>query len=348
MNQTSNKILIVGPSWVGDMIMTQSLFMTLKQQDPDCSIDVLAPEWTRPLLERMPEVNDALSMDLKHGELGWGKRKAIGRSLRAQGYDQCIVIPNSLKSALIPYFSQIPKRTGWLKEPRYVLLNDLRKLDKTRYPLMVQRLCALAFEANAELPESLPNPKLVIDNAQIDAALTKHDLSNDKNILVLCPGAEFGSSKRWPECHYADVAQYFIKHGWQIWLFGSANDFDVCDQIDQLTAQQCINLAGKTSLAEAMDLMSLASLVISNDSGLMHMAAALGRPQVAVYGSTSTEFTPPLSEQCEVAQEPIECSPCFKRECPLGHHRCMQDLQPARVLDLITTSDKLTIQLTQE
>lgn len=337
-NSENKKILIVGPSWVGDMIMSQSLFITLKDQDPHCTIDVLAPEWTRPLLERMPEVNDALSMDLKHGELGWGKRKAIGQSLKERNYDECIVIPNSLKSALIPYFSKIPKRIGWLKEPRYILLNDLRKLDKSRYPLMVQRLCALAYEAGYELPEKLPNPKLVIDESEITAALAKHHLQTDKKVLVLCPGAEFGASKRWPENYYAVMANEYIKKGWQVWLFGSNNDFDVCDQINDLTSKRCTNLAGATTLAEAMDLMSLAHLVVSNDSGLMHMAAALGRPQVAVYGSTSTEFTPPLSEQCVVAQKPIECAPCFKRECPLGHHKCMQDLEPKLVLELIENS----------
>lgn len=339
MNQQPNKILIIGPSWVGDMIMTQSLFITLKNINPGALIDVLAPEWTWPLLERMPEVNQAISMDLKHGELGWKKRKNIGRRLQANQYDQVIVIPNSLKSALIPYFAKIPIRTGWLKEPRYLLLNDLRRLDKSKYPLMVQRLNALAYPDKTTLPDSLPEPALAVEQNSVQQALEKHKLELTKPVLILCPGAEFGPSKRWPENHYSEVANQYLDDNWQVWLFGSANDNTVCQEINDMTKGRCHNLAGETSLAEAIDLMSVASLVLSNDSGLMHMAAALKRPLVAVYGSTSTDFTPPLSANSYIAQKPIECSPCFKRECPLGHNQCMTELMPGDVLTILKDTE---------
>lgn len=337
MSSRTEKFLIIGPSWVGDMIMSQSLFITIRQKHPDCQIDVLAPDWTRPLLERMPEVNEAISMPIGHGQLAWGERKAIGRSLRNRGYDQCLVIPNSLKSALIPFFARIPVRTGWLKEPRYILLNDLRRLDKQVYPLMLQRLNALAYPTGADLTADLPHPKLVVEQACTEAAMERLNLSSDKPILILCPGAEFGSSKRWPVSHYASLASHYLELGWQVWLFGSTNDRPVCEQIQQQAKQTCINLAGETSLAEAIDLMSLASLVVTNDSGLMHMAAALDRPLVAVYGSTSPEFTPPLSPKAHLVQQNLECSPCFKRDCPLGHQQCMQGLLPA---DVITASEQ--------
>ncbi len=327
-------ILIVGPSWVGDMVMAQTLFVCLKQRHPDCQIDVLAPEWSRPILERMPEVREALSFPLGHGVLDLETRRKVAMSLRGR-YDQAILLPNSLKSALVPFFAGIPRRTGWRGEMRFGLLNDMRKLDKARYPLMIERFMALAFEPGAELPKPYPNPSLRIDDASRNAALARFELALDRPVLALCPGAEFGESKRWPAEHFAQVAEQRIRDGWQVWLFGSKNDHPVGELIiDELIPglrEEAVNLAGETSLAEAIDLLSCADAVVSNDSGLMHVAAALGRPLVAVYGSTSPAFTPPLSEQVQVVRLDLECSPCFKRECPLGHLKCLRDLSVAQV-----------------
>ena len=292
-------ILIVGPSWVGDMVMAQTLFVCLKQRHPDCQIDVLAPEWSRPILERMPEVRQALSFPVGHGVLDMATRRTIAASLRGQ-YQQAILLPNSLKSALVPFFAGIPKRTGWRGEMRFGLLNDMRKLDKQRYPLMIERFMALAFEPGAELPQPYPKPSLRIVEETRDAALARFGLSLDRPVLALCPGAEFGESKRWPAEHFAKVAEVKIREGWQVWLFGSKNDHAVGEEILQQLIpglrEEALNLAGDTSLAEAIDLLSCAEAVVSNDSGLMHVAAALGRPLVSVYGSTSPAFTPPLSE----------------------------------------------------
>ncbi|MDP3364879.1 MAG: lipopolysaccharide heptosyltransferase II, partial [Pseudomonas sp.] len=196
------KILIVGPSWVGDMVMAQTLFQCLKQRHPECEIDVLAPDWSRPILERMPEVRAALSLPLGHGVLDLATRRRIGKSLVGQ-YDQAILLPNSLKSALVPWFAGIPKRTGWKGEMRYGLLNDIRTLDKERYPQMIERFMALAYEPGAMLPQPYPQPRLVIDEASRDAALAKFELQLDRPVLALCPGAEFGEAKRWPAEHYA-------------------------------------------------------------------------------------------------------------------------------------------------
>ena len=219
-------ILIVGPSWVGDMVMAQTLFECLKQRHPQCEIDVLAPEWSRPILERMPQVRRALSFPLGHGALELATRRRIGKSLAGQ-YDQAILLPNSLKSALVPFFAGIPKRTGWRGEFRYGLLNDVRKLDKERYPLMIERFMALAYEPGTELPKPYPRPSLQIDPQSRDAALAKFGLSLDRPVLALCPGAEFGEAKRWPSEHYAQVAEAKIREGWQVWLFGSKNDHAV-------------------------------------------------------------------------------------------------------------------------
>jgi len=331
-------ILIIGPSWVGDMVMAQTLFVCLKRQHPDCQIDVLAPEWSRPLLERMPEVREALSFPLGHGAFELATRRRIGQQLRGR-YDQAILLPNSLKSALVPYFAGIPKRTGWRGELRFGLLNDIRTLDKARYPLMIERFMALAYAPGSELPKPYPEPRLAIDPASHEAALARFGLSLDRPVLALCPGAEFGEAKRWPAEHYAAVADARLRQGWQVWLFGSQKDAPGGEEIREWVTpgfeEDVYNLAGRTSLAEAIDLLSCASAVISNDSGLMHVAAALDRPLVAVYGSTSPGFTPPLASQVEVVRLGLECSPCFDRTCRFGHYDCLRLLQPSQVQDAL-------------
>ena len=333
------KVLIIGPSWVGDMVMAQTLFACLKlRHGADCQIDVLAPEWSRPILERMPEVSQALSFPLGHGVLDIATRRRIGKQLSGL-YDQAILLPNSLKSALVPFFAGIAQRTGWRGEMRYGLLNDIRVLDKDRYPLMIERFMALAFEPGYQLTRPYPRPGLQIDPASRDAAVQRFGLELDRPVLVLCPGAEFGEAKRWPSEHYAAVADEKIRHGWQVWLFGSKKDHPVGEQIRERLRpglrEESVNLAGETSLAEAIDLMSCASAVVSNDSGLMHVAAALDRPLVAVYGSTSPDFTPPLAEQVEIVRLGLDCSPCFDRTCRFGHYNCLRDLEPKRVLDAL-------------
>jgi len=354
----SKKILIVGPAWVGDMVMAQCLFKLLKQQQPDVIIDVLAPVWSLPLLARMPEVSSSIIMPLGHGQLDLRERYCLGKTLRVKQYDQGIVLPNSFKSALILWWANIPVRTGWRGEMRYFVLNDRRILDKIRYPLMVERFMALGLSAHDILPKEYPIPELHISMKSQVAALAKHQLSHIINlegqslenvvepqplknltptlpILAICPGAEFGPAKRWPDDYYAAVANIKLEAGWQVWIFGSEKDCAVAEHIMQLTNHRCVNLAGRTSLEEAIDLLSLATVVVSNDSGLMHIAAALKKPLIAVYGPTSPAFTPPLSVQAKVLFASVECQPCFERICPLKHHRCMFELRPERVLSAI-------------
>lgn len=329
------KILVVGPAWVGDMIMAQVLFKSIKHLSPDVTIDVLAPDWTRALLDRMPEVNEAIAMPVGHGQLLLSERYHIARTLAAKHYQQAIILPNSLKSALIPWFAKIPKRTGWKGEMRYGLLNDMRHLDKIALPLMIQRFAALAYPKDSPLPNKLPMPRLVVSAESQQAMLTKFSLTLDKPVLALCPGAEFGPAKKWPEMHYAAVAQYYIQQGWQIWLFGSVKDQQTTGRIAEACSAACVDLAGKTQLAEAIDLLSLATRVLTNDSGLMHIASAVGRPLAAVYGSTSPEFTPPLAHRSEIVRTGIQCSPCFKRECPLEHLDCLNKLEPQLVIEAL-------------
>lgn len=336
MPNAIKKYLIIGPSWVGDMVMAQSLFIDIKQREPECQIDVLAPAWTAALLDRMPEVTELIAGNFNHGKLSLGERFKLGKSLRGKGYTDAILLPNSLKSALVPAVAKIPVRTGFLGEQRWGFLNDIRSLDKKAIPMTVQRFVALGMEKGADVRSvsSVPVPKLVVDQQAAASVLAENELNSDSKILVLCPGAEFGPSKQWPVTHYAELANHYLAKGWQVWQLGSDKDMVSCQELDAITGHKTRVLAGKTSLPQAVDLMSYASLVVANDSGLMHIAAALQKPLVAVYGSTDPGHTPPLSKNHKIARLGLDCSPCFKRECPLTHLNCLRDLSPSQVIGL--------------
>jgi len=328
-------MLIVGPAWVGDMIMAQALFMLLKKRMPDVVIDVLAPSWSGSLVERMPEIRRAIVSPIQHGELALGARWRLGRALRAEQYDQAILLPNSFKSAWIPYWTNIPLRTGWCGEWRYGLLNDMRYLDKGKYPMMVQRFMALGVGPEEAIPEPL-YPKLQVSARTVQQVLKRKNLdAKDQRILGLCPGAEYGPAKRWPTDYFAAVAKDKVAQGWQVWIFGAQQDQPVAEAIQHACGHLCVDLTGKTTLAEAIDLLSITSAVVSNDSGLMHMSAACERPLVALYGSSSPVFTPPLSDQVKCLSMNLICSPCFQRTCPLKHFRCMKTLEPHLVLEAL-------------
>ena len=317
--------------------MAQSLFETLKQQVPNCTIDVLAPPWSQPLLERMPQVNNAFTIPINHGEVALTQRFKLGRSLTHNAYNQAIILPNSLKSALVPLWAKIPKRTGWRGEMRYGLLNDMRRLNKKHLPLMVQRFVALAYPKNTlSGPPHCPKPELTVNSHDAKHLRNRLKLTQSKPILALCPGAEFGPAKQWPVEYYAQIAEWKCKENYQVWLIGSPKDLATTNKIKKLIAKNhhsvVYNLAGKTKLGEAIDLLSEASLVISNDSGLMHIAAALHRPLTVIYGSTSPRFTPPLSDNNIFIKSTLDCSPCFKRHCPFNHSNCLKEILPEQVL----------------
>ena len=332
MTGAPERILVIGPAWVGDMVLSQVLYRHLHETRPGVLIDVLAPAWSGPLLARMPQVNRVIEMPLGHGDIGMRRRWQLGRELSQCGYDQAIVLPNSFKSALVPWFAGIPRRTGWRGELRYGLLNDLRVLDQQALPQMAQRFLALGLAPAAVLPEQYRPPALQSDRQRGERIAQQHGLDTKQHLLALCPGAEFGPAKQWPPAYFAELAGAFLPRGWQVALLGSANDAQACAQVMSLLRDPaaCRDLAGRTSLCEAIDLLSVCGGAVSNDSGLMHIAAALGVPQLALYGPTSPQFTPPISPVARVLRESIECAPCFERHCPLGHHRCMRDRIPAR------------------
>jgi heptosyltransferase-2 len=330
------RYLIAGPAWVGDMVMAQSLFMTLKQDQPEALIDVLAPEWSIPLLQRMPQVHEAITVPVGHGELGLARRWRLGRGLRSRDYDQAIVIPRSMKAALIPFFAAARIRTGYRGEMRYGLLNDIRPLDRAVLKQTVQRYVALGLPAGSQLPPSIPQPRLRVDEANRGRLLDTLGLKLDGKVIGLMPGAEYGPAKRWPIEHYAELARRLTESGHQVWLFGSQKDLPVADQIAGGAGESVEILCGKTSLVDAVDLIACCDAVVSNDSGLMHVAAAVQRPLVALYGSSTPDYTPPLSDRARVLYRGLECSPCFKRECPYGHTDCLSGISVEQVLDALT------------
>ena len=339
---SKEKILIIGPSWVGDMVLAHSLFQTLKINNPNVQIDVAAPAWTLPLLERMPEVSEKIALPFKHGKLALFERIKFGKSLENQGYTQAILLANSFKSAMLPFAAGIPLRTGFLGEARFGLLNDIRPLDKSKLKKTVERFVALSLNKNEALPKNIPNPKLSIAPEGAWSLASRLGATTQKNkILGLCPGAEYGEAKRWPAEYYAEVAQYALKKGWQVWLFGSDKEVEVANKINALTENKCLNLSGKTSLGEAIDLMSLCETVVSNDSGLMHVAAALGQEKnsvkkvIAIYGSSDPLHTPPMQPNAAIEYLGLACSPCFKRVCPLtgaAHMACLREIPASQII----------------
>lgn len=330
------RCLVVGPSWVGDMVMAQSLFRLLAERHPEMRIDVLAPAWSRDVVGRMPEVHSVIAAPFAHGRLDWRARRRLAAELRAGAYARCIVLPNSWKSALVPFLAGIPRRTGYVGELRYGLLNDVRRLDKAALPRLVDRYCALALPPGAARPPVAP-PRLRVDAAARARLLDALGLASDPPVLALCPGAEYGPAKRWPEDAYAALARQHRAAGGQVWLFGSARDREVTARVNAASGDVCQDLAGRTTLGEAVDLLSCAAAAVSNDSGLMHLAAAVGVPLVAVYGSTDAGYTPPLSARARVLSIDLPCRPCFQRRCPLGHTDCLHRIEPQRVLDTLAT-----------
>jgi len=324
---THTATLIVGPSWVGDMVMAQSLFRLLKDREPERELDVLAPGWSLPVVARMPEIRRGIAAETAHGEFGLTKRRRIGHGLRGQ-YDRAIVLPRSLKAALIPWFARIATRTGFRGESRYLLINDMRPFDRQVLDQTVKRFIALGLQCDEALPEA-PHPALAVSGDNQVVVMRKLGIVTEQPVVALMPGAEYGPAKCWPHKKFAELAQRVAADGFQVWVLGSEKDAPAGDVIAANSA--AINLCGKTTLADVIDLLGFAKHAVSNDSGLMHIAAAVGATTHAIYGSSSPDFTPPLTDKRHIHYLDLDCSPCFKRECPLGHLNCLNNLDAGSV-----------------
>jgi len=311
------------------MVMAQSLFRLLRTQEPDMAIDVVGPPWSVPLVGRMPEVRRGLPLAVAHGELAFTARRTLGLALRAASYDRAIVLPRSFKSALVPWFARVPVRTGFAAELRGLLLNDVRPLDRRVLDQTVKRFLALGLPAGGSLPRPLP-PELQVDAANRQALLARFGLGA-RPAIALMPGAAYGPAKQWPIDSFTALARLLADQGLDVWVLGSADEQPLGEQIRTGAGAHVFNLCGQTSLEDTVDLLSATRAAVTNDSGLMHVAAAAGTHVVALYGSSSPHFTPPLTERKTIHYLGLACSPCFQRECPLGHLNCLRQISPESV-----------------
>lgn len=325
--------LIIAPQWIGDAVMTEPLLRRLHARGERLAVGALP--WVAPVYRAMPEVDEVIEFPFQHGGLQLKARRTIAKQIEGR-FDTAYVLPNSLKSALLPFLSGIARRVGYLGEARVGLLTHRLKNPKDKPP-MVAFYSALSGEKEGL---ELDRPRLKLKPAQLAAALAAHGLQ-PQGYFVFAPGAEFGVAKRWPPAHFAQLARELAQ---PVVLLGSAKEAELCAEIAQLAGDgRCIDLAGRTALLEAFALIAAASAVVSNDSGLMHVAAAFAVPQVALFGSSSPLHTPPLNDRAQVLwlkqdpqyQPPLDCAPCFQRECPLGHQRCLVDITPQRVRALL-------------
>lgn len=326
--------LIVGPNWVGDMVMAHGLIQGIRANRPDDVIHVLAPTWCLDVARRMPEVSEWIPLPFAHGELNLKGRYAFAQTLKAGLYHRVFVLPNSFKSALIPWMARIPRRIGWRGEWRQSLLTDSRVLVESRFPRMLDRYAALNYPRQfalsaLQLPKAPAHPNLQVDPDRQLELSTQFGLDANR-LVVICPGAEYGPAKAWPSGHHAVVAHRLLVAGYQVVLLGSEKDREIGSAIAQgvppAHRSDLKNIIGQTSLLDAIDLIGLARVVLTHDSGLMHIAAAVDRPIVALYGPSSMEETPPLSTQAQMLTHAMPCQPCFARECPLGHQACLTEL----------------------
>ncbi len=333
-----SRVLIISPNWIGDAIMAQPLLQLLKQRYPSLTIDVLAPAWVAPVWQAMEEVNDVHESSFKHGQLQLKDRFAMARFLKSLDYDQAYVLPNTLKFALIPWLAKIPERIGYLGETRYGLLNVIHHDDKRHPRPMMAFYAALADKPARNIGSKFASlhPRLHIDEKEINEVRKRLNLIEGRLMIAFAPGAEFGSAKRWPVSHFSVLADMIFRFypNAQIVLLGSARDNDVCEAIHS-NVPGTLNLAGKTSLKEAIALIAGVDILVTNDSGLMHVASAFDLPVVALYGPTDYRHTPPFSTRSYIMSLDLDCAPCQKRECPLGHHKCMEELMPQGIFETI-------------
>ena len=340
-----NRILIIAPNWIGDAVMSQPLLASLKAIYPQSQIDVLASPWVAPIYRACAEVHQVIEARLEHKQLQWSLRKQLAKQLELNQYDACFVLPNSLKSALIPWLANIPLRIGYRGEMRFGLINlALDNPSKINRPPMANHylsLCNVMYHSEEIDANKAADPQLNISptaKQSVSAKLQAEGIYT-KIIYVLCPGAEYGVSKRWPTEHFATLAQQLILNQPEahVILLGSKGDQALGEDIQTKAGhtQQIHNWCGDTSLDEAIALIGMSMALVSNDSGLMHIGAALKVPQVAIFGSSDPQHTPPLSDKAQVIWLNLPCSPCHKRECPLGHLKCLKDILPATVLSMI-------------
>ncbi|MCY3853109.1 MAG: lipopolysaccharide heptosyltransferase II [Gammaproteobacteria bacterium] len=327
MADQDSRILVIAQAWVGDVVLSQILYALLKRQQPDVSIDVVAPSWAGALLGRMPQVSRHIPLDIRHGQLGLWRRWTTARRLHAQ-YQQAIIIPRSAKAALVPWAAGIKQRIGFDAGIRNVLINDSR----SRPPGILARMARLASPGPID-SNPIPHPNLEVDPRQTASVFRQWEMAPDETVIGLMPGAAYGRAKQWGEASFVRLAALLAERGHRICVIGTAEDRSLGDSIVQAAPEQAVNLCGETTLDQAVHLISGLAAAVCNDSGLMHVAAAVNTPVVGIYGPTSPDTHPPLADARKICSAQTLCSPCHQRTCPYGHHACMTHITPEQVCE---------------
>lgn len=335
---SASPLLVVGPSWVGDMVMAASLIEVLRMRDPGRPIDVLAPPAALPVARMIPGVRRTIPLGFAHGELGLMARWRTGRALRAEGYGKAIILPRAFKAAIPPLAAGIPERVGYKGELRSPLLTDARSDANRKTARTIERFVALGLPVGAMT--SAPRPHLIMPDGALDQALDRFPLAGSGPVMALCPGAEYGPAKRWPAEKFAKLAALAVKNGYRVRVFGSPKDAEAAKIIVEQSGVPVDNLVGRTSLIDASALLSIADVVISNDSGLMHIAGAFDRRLVVLYGASSELMTPPASPGARIVSRQLSCRPCHKRVCPLGTLACLENISAEEVFEVAEQSGR--------
>ena len=312
-------VLLVAPQWIGDAVMAQPLAARLAAGG--ARVVALALPSVAPVLRAMPGVAEVVEVALAHGRLDWRLRRRVAASLRARRLRAAYVLGNNVKSRLIPWLARIPLRIGYRGEAAGWLLTRAVPEPPPRSDMRARYLALAAADSAPGAPE------LVADAATVAETLQRFELA--AGAIALCPGAEYGGAKRWPLEHFAAFARLAQRDGLSVLVLGAPRDRDAGDAI-VAAAPGVRNLCGATDMAQAIALLASTRGVLSNDSGLMHVAAALGRPTLGLYGSTDPRHTPPSARRSATIWLQLDCSPCFARECPLGTLACLKGIAPER------------------
>ena len=322
----NKKILIIAPAWIGDLVMSAVLIKALKNNQNN-SIDILVNSNLLSLANLIPGIRKVIISETEHGKLSLIYRIKKGLSLRSEQYDECYILTNSFKSAIIPLIARIKKRISYLGEHRYGLVNIIKQPIERNLG-MVNRYLNLIDQKYSDKANPVFNIKTIKE-------LVINKFKFEGKYIVFCPDAEYGPAKRWPTDKWLDLATELSQH-YKVIIVGL--DISISEEFKPLESEKIINLIGKTNLVEVMKIIALSEGVISNDSGLMHVSASLDKKIIALYGSSSPTYTPPLisKEKRDIIYKNLDCSPCFKRVCPLGHTKCLNDIKVDEIKESVT------------
>lgn len=332
------RLLIRSTNWIGDAIMTTPAVRAIRRNFPNARISMLAKPWVAPVFAHSPHVDEIIVFDAGGRHAGVFGTLRLAKDLRKGRYDAAILLQNAIEAAIIAFLAGIPRRIGFDTDGRRLLLTHpvhrtkaIKAIHQTGYYLKILE--------GAGMTAGRPTLELHLDPADTRRAAqmrAEFGIAPGRPLIGLNPSATFGPAKQWFPERYAALGDLLNKElGALILIFGGPSDRELGRTITGLMSAPAIDLSGRTSLGEAMALIDRCTAFVTNDSGLMHVAAALGTPLVAVFGSTNWTTTSPFSDTSRIVRVPIACSPCMQPVCPLGHMNCMRQVSVAMVADAV-------------